>query len=149
MKMPILLCINLIPLIDPIIVLMKPVFLIHPINVSVTLDGVVRDITMTCAAEGSPKPVITWLENNSTIVNETGNTQNGTMMSILTFKIHKKGKMKNYRCLARNTVGVVLSKEAKITFLEKETTKVAGTFDLCDSRFPNISNEKKQQHLIK
>ncbi|XP_068761952.1 fibroblast growth factor receptor 4-like [Montipora capricornis] len=110
-------------------VLMKPVFLIHPINVSVTLDGVVRDITMTCAAEGSPKPVITWLENNSTIVNETGNTQNGTMMSILTFKIRKKRKMKNYRCLARNTVGVVLSKEAKITFLEKETTKVAGKPD--------------------
>ncbi|XP_068674838.1 fibroblast growth factor receptor 4-like isoform X2 [Montipora foliosa] len=110
-------------------VLMKPVFLIHPRNVSATLDdGVVRDITITCAANGSPKPLITWLENNSTIVNETGNTQNGTM-SILTLKIHKKRKMPNYRCKATNTVGVALSEEATITFLEKETIKVAGKPD--------------------
>ena len=143
MEMPLLLCINLIPLIDLIIVLMKPVFLLHPRNVSATLDDhVVPDITITCAAEGSPKPVITWLENNSTIVNETGYTQNGTM-SILTLKIHKKRKMPNYRCRAINTVGVTLSEEATITFLEKETTTVAGTFDLCDSRFPSISNEEK------
>ncbi|XP_068717437.1 neuronal cell adhesion molecule-like [Montipora capricornis] len=110
-------------------VLMKPVFLLHPRNVSATLDDdVVPDITITCAAEGSPKPVITWLENNSTIVNETGYTQNGTM-SILTLKIHKKRKMPNYRCRAMNTVGVTLSEEATITFLEKETTTVAGKPD--------------------
>ncbi|XP_067042722.1 fibroblast growth factor receptor 4-like isoform X2 [Acropora muricata] len=98
-------------------VLMKPVFIIHPKNVSVSLnDG---NITLECAAEGSPKPVIIWLQNNSTMFSETSNTQNGTM-SFLTIIIHKSMKIQNYRCIANNSLGNAFSQEATVSFLEEE-----------------------------
>ena len=95
---------------------MKPVFIIHPKNVSVSLnDG---NITLECAAEGSPKPVIIWLKNNSTMVSETSNTQNGTM-SFLTIIIHKKMKTENYRCMASNSLGIAFSQTATVHLLEE------------------------------
>ena len=96
---------------------MKPVFIIHPKNVSVSLnDG---NITLECSAEGSPKPVIIWLKNNSTMFSETGNTQNGTT-SFLTIIIHKSMKIQNYRCIANNSLGNAFSQEATVSFLEEE-----------------------------
>ncbi|XP_015758146.1 PREDICTED: fibroblast growth factor receptor 4-like isoform X3 [Acropora digitifera] len=98
-------------------VLMKPIFKIHPKNVSVSLnDG---NITLECSAEGSPKPVIIWLKNNSTMVSETSNTQNGTM-SFLTIITHKSMKIQNYRCIANNSLGNAVSQEATVSFLEEE-----------------------------
>ncbi|XP_067042726.1 fibroblast growth factor receptor 4-like isoform X2 [Acropora muricata] len=100
-------------------VFMKPIFKIHPKNVSVSLnDG---NITLECSAEGSPKPVIIWLKNNSTMVSETSNTQNGTM-SFLTIIIHKSMKIQNYRCIANNSLGNAVSQEATVSFLEEEKT---------------------------
>ncbi|KAK2569431.1 Hemicentin-1 [Acropora cervicornis] len=97
-------------------VLMKPVIRIHPKNVSASLnDG---DITLECAAEGSPNPVITWLKNNTTMVSETSNTQNGTM-SFLTIIIHKKMKTENYRCMASNSFGIAFSQTATVYLLEE------------------------------
>ncbi|XP_067042734.1 fibroblast growth factor receptor 4-like [Acropora muricata] len=98
-------------------VFMKPIFKIHPKNVSVSLDD--GNITLECSAEGSPKPVIIWLKNNSTMVSETSNTQNGTM-SFLTIIIHKSMKIQNYRCIANNSLGNAISQEATVSFLEEE-----------------------------
>ena len=112
---------------------MKPIFKIHPKNVSVSLnDG---NITLECAAEGSPKPVIIWLKNNSTMVSETRNTQNGTM-SFLTIIIHKSMKIQNYRCIANNSLGNAVSQEATVSFLEEEKANDQSTFEY---HFQNIS----------
>ena len=106
---------------------MKPIFKIHPKNVSVSLnDG---NITLECAAEGSPKPVIIWLKNNSTMVSETSNTQNGTM-SFLTIIIHKSMKIQNYRCIANNTLGNAVSRKATVSFLKEEKANDQSTFKI-------------------
>ena len=112
---------------------MKPIFRIHPKNVSASLnDG---KITLECAAEGSPKPVIVWLKNNTTMVHETSNTQNGTI-SFLTIIIHKNMKTQNYRCMASNSLGIVFSQEATVSLPEEEKANDQSKFD----HFQNISN---------
>ena len=114
---------------------MKPVIRIHPKNVSASLnDG---DITLECAAEGSPNPVITWLKNNRTMVSETSNTQNGTL-SFLTIIIHKKMKTENYQCMASNSFGIAFSDTATVYLLEE------GNDQSKFERFQNISNRRRK-----
>ena len=129
---------------------MKPIFKIHPKNVSASLnDG---NITLECAAEGSPTPVIIWLKNNTTMVNETSNTQNGTM-SFLTIIIHKNMKIQTYRCMANNSLGNAFSQEATVSLLEEEKANNQSKFERfqnkgtwrpkfawnCDSIFPRLN----------
>jgi len=78
-------------------------------------------VTLECAVDGFPRPVISWLENNSTVINETVN-QNGSVSS-LTLVFHKISEQAlSYRCVARNSVGTTLSKEATLTFPESSSS---------------------------
>ena len=91
----------------------------HPQNISAYLDYGVTMVTLECAADGFPHPVISWVENSSTVINESV-IQNGTLSSlVLTFRVVKKAL--RYRCMARNSVGVVFSKEATLAISERPT----------------------------
>ena len=91
----------------------------HPQNISTHLNDGVTTVTLRCAADGSPSPVISWVENSSTAINESV-IQNGSVSSlVLTFREGKKAS--KYRCIARNLVGIVFSKEATLTILERPT----------------------------
>ena len=46
-------------------VVSPPIFLITPRNTKVTLEG--SSVTLDCAANGVPKPFITWLKDGATI----------------------------------------------------------------------------------
>ena len=102
------------------LVLWEPIFKMHPQNTSVYLNDGVATVTLECAADGSPLPVISWLKNNSIVINETV-FQNGSVSSI-TLAFHEISKQApKYRCVARNSVGNTLSKEAAITIAERST----------------------------
>ena len=98
-------------------VLWKPVFTRHPQDTSVHFYDSAAIVTLKCAVDGFPRPVISWLENNSTVINETV-TQNGSVSS-LALVFHKiREQALTYGCVARNSVGTTLSKEATLTFPE-------------------------------
>ena len=101
------------------LVLWKPIFRMHPQNISTYLNDGVTTVTLKCAADGFPRPVISWLENSSTVINESV-IQNGSISSlVLTFRARKKTP--KYRCMARNSLGRVFSKETTLTILERPT----------------------------
>lgn len=102
-------------------VLWKPVFTRQPQNTSVHFYDSAAIVTLKCAVDGFPRPVISWLENNSTVINETVN-QNGSVSS-LALVFHKISEQAlTYRCVARNSVGTTLSKEATLTFPESSSS---------------------------
>jgi len=103
------------------IVTWKPIFTRHPQNTPVHFYDGAAMVTLECAVDGFPRPVISWLENNSTVINETVN-QNGSVSS-LTLVFHKISEQAlSYRCVARNSVGTTLSKEATLTFPESSSS---------------------------
>ena len=102
-------------------VLRKPVFTRHPQDTSVHFYDSAAIVTLKCAVDGFPRPVISWLENNSTVINETV-TQNGSVSS-LALVFHKiREQALTYGCVARNSVGTTLSKEATLTFPESSSS---------------------------
>jgi len=99
----------------------KPIFTRHPENTPVHFYDGAAMITLECAVDSFPRPVISWLENNSTVINETVN-QNRSVSS-LALVFHKISEQAlTYRCVARNSVGTTLSKEATLTFPESPSS---------------------------
>ena len=91
----------------------------HPQNISTYLNDGVTTVTLKCAADGFPRPVISWLENSSTVINESVIQNDSVSSLVLTFRARKKTP--KYRCMARNSVGIVFSKEATLTISERPT----------------------------
>ena len=63
------------------LVLWKPFFTMHPQHNTVKLQSGTAVIALKCAAEGFPPPVIIWLRNNSTVVNDSV-TSNGSVSTL-------------------------------------------------------------------
>ncbi|XP_066027187.1 fibroblast growth factor receptor 4 [Pocillopora verrucosa] len=102
-------------------VVWKPVFSIHPQDTTVYLDDDATTVTvnLSCAANGSPLPVISWLKNNSKVDDDAViRSQN---ISILTVVI-KEGTEKHlrYRCVAKNSLGNISSQEATLMIAKRE-----------------------------
>ena len=87
---------------------------------SAYLDDVTAVVNLSCVANGFPPPVISWLQNNST-VNDGTVTQTGTISS-LTVVLNKRTKQPlKYRCVARNSLGNTFSQEATVTIAKRKT----------------------------
>jgi len=63
-------------------VLWKPIFKNHPLSTSAYLSVSVAAVTLSCEADGFPLPVISWLKNNSSIINSAV-IQNGSFSTLL------------------------------------------------------------------
>ena len=108
------------------LVLWKPFFTMHPQDSTVKLQSGTAVVALKCAAEGFPPPVIIWLRNNSTVVNDSV-TSNGSV-STLNLVLHTiKEENPNYLCVATNTMGRTYSSEAALTFAEIPTPKSLST----------------------
>ena len=101
-----------------ILVLWKPVFKVHPQTTSAYLDAGVATVTLSCEADGFPRPVISWLENNSSVTNATV-IQNGSISTLVV--VFSEARDQTYQCVANNSEGKALSKKAKVTILERAT----------------------------
>ena len=100
----------------------------HPQDDTVKLQSGTAVVALKCAAEGFPPPVIIWLRNNSTVVNDSV-TSNGSVSTLnLVLRIRTiKEEDPTYMCVATNAMGRTYSSEAALTFAEIPTTKSLST----------------------
>ncbi|XP_058965898.2 fibroblast growth factor receptor 4 [Pocillopora verrucosa] len=101
-------------------VVWKPVFSIHPQDTTVYVDDDATTVTvnLSCAANGSPLPVISWLKNNSKVEDAVIRSQN---ISILTVVINEgREKHLRYRCVAKNSLGNISSQEATLMIAKRD-----------------------------
>ena len=91
----------------------------HPQSTTLYLTKGVAMVTLICAVDGFPRPRISWLENNSTVSNETV-VQNGNVSSLALVFHGIRKQVPKYRCVARNSVGKSFSNEATITFTNSQ-----------------------------
>ena len=108
-----------------LLVVWKPAFYIHPQDTTVYLDDDATTVTvnLSCAANGSPLPVISWLKNNSKVDDDAViRSQN---ISILTVEI-KEGTEKHfrYRCVAKNSLGNTSSQEATLMISKRDEERL-------------------------
>lgn len=92
-------------------VLSRPTILVHPRNVSAYLEERFVKVVFFCEASGFPRPIIRWLKNNSTL---TGGIviQNGSSSSLELLHLAKREEnLARYKCVAKNPLGEVSSKE--------------------------------------
>ena len=123
-------------------VLWKPIFTMHPQSTTLYLTKGVAMATLICAVDGFPRPRISWLENNSTVSNETV-VQNGSVSSLALVFHEIRTQAPKYRCVARNSVGKSFSKEATITIAEWPTnstnSQVEGRLNI---NTPELKNDQ-------
>ena len=108
-----------------LLVVWKPVFYIHPQDTTVYLDDDTTTVTvnLSCAAHGSPLPVISWLKNNSKVDDDAViRSQN---ISILTVEIKEETeKHFRYRCVAKNSLGNTSSQEATLMIAKRDEERL-------------------------
>lgn len=111
-------------------VIWKPVFSIQP------RDSVVEerlDAIFECEATGSPRPEITWLRNNSVLLNPTL-IQNESTSYLVLRSVKKEQNAGMYQCLAVNKAGRTLSKTGMLTVISKEAEIPTSNTYLLDGR---------------
>ena len=97
-------------------VIWKPVFSIQPGD-RVVEEG--RDTIFECEATGSPRPEITWLWNNSLLLNATL-IWNGSISYLVLRSVKKEQNSGMYQCIAVNKAGRTQSKTGMLTVTSKE-----------------------------
>ena len=76
------------------------------------------DAIFKCAANGSPRPKISWLKNNSLPSNPTLIT-NGSISSLVLHAVTKRRDYGMYKCVAMNLAGNTSSNIGKLTVVSK------------------------------
>ena len=103
-----------------LLVVWKPEFSIHPQDNTKYFDDDATNvfISFSCAANGSPLPVISWLENNSKVDDDKAIQKDN--ISILTL-VFNEGTEKHckYRCVAKNSLGNTSSQEATLMITKR------------------------------
>ena len=97
-------------------VIWKPVFSIQPGD-RVVKEG--RDAMFECEATGSPRPEITWLRNNSLLLNPNL-IQNGSISYLILRSVKKEQNSGMYQCIAVNIAGRTPSKAGMLTVTSKK-----------------------------
>ena len=100
-------------------VLWGPAFSIHPRSTSEFIDDGIAVVTLFCKANGFPRPVIGWLQNNTPVTSGKV-SQNGSISSLVIVFNETTDKPINYRCIARNSQGSTLSEEATLTVAKRQ-----------------------------
>ena len=77
-------------------------------------------VTLFRKANGFPRPVMGWLENNTPVISGTV-SQNESISSLVIAFNETTEKSIKYRCIARNSEGSTLSEEATLTVARRGT----------------------------
>ena len=76
------------------------------------------DAIFRCAANGSPRPEISWLKNNSLLLNPTL-IKNGCISYLVLHSVTKRQNYGMYKCVAMNLAGRTSSKAGRLTVISK------------------------------
>ena len=80
------------------------------------------DAIFKCAANGSPRPKVSWLRNNSLLSNPTL-IINGSISSLVLHAVTKRRDYGMYKCVAMNLAGNTSSNIGKLTVVSQSTGK--------------------------
>ncbi|KAJ7316996.1 hypothetical protein JRQ81_003158 [Phrynocephalus forsythii] len=100
-----------------------PVFIQEPSSVIFALDSEEKKVKLSCEAKGNPKPTIRW-KLNGTIV-DIGMDYRYSVVegSLLINNPNKSQDAGTYQCIATNSFGTIVSREAKLRFAYLENFK--------------------------
>ncbi|XP_060095553.1 contactin-4 isoform X1 [Heteronotia binoei] len=100
-----------------------PVFIQQPSNVIFALNSEEKKVKLNCEVKGNPKPTIRW-KLNGTIV-DIGIDYRYSVVegSLLIDNPNKTQDAGTYQCIATNSFGTIVSREAKLQFAYLENFK--------------------------
>uniref|UniRef100_A0A8D0HB37 Contactin 4 n=1 Tax=Sphenodon punctatus TaxID=8508 RepID=A0A8D0HB37_SPHPU len=100
-----------------------PVFVQEPNNVIFALDSKEKKVKLNCEAKGNPKPTIRWKLNGTEV--DTGMDYRYSVVegSLLINNPNKTEDAGTYQCIATNSFGTIVSREAKLQFAYLEIFK--------------------------
>ncbi|XP_020487967.1 contactin-4 isoform X1 [Labrus bergylta] len=108
-------------------VLLRPVFTKQPGSVVFPLQPVEnhREVVFSCEAQGHPPPFYRWRLNDSFIVPRPGSRYSLMGGNLHISHLNKEGDVGVYQCLASNSFGTIVSREASlhIAYLENFKTQ--------------------------
>ncbi|XP_022793758.1 fibroblast growth factor receptor 4-like isoform X2 [Stylophora pistillata] len=126
-------------------VVWKPEFSIHPQDKTKYFDDDATNVSISfsCAANGSPLPVISWSENNSKVDDDKAIQKDN--ISILTL-VFNEGTEKHfkYRCVAKNSLGNISSQEATLMIAKRHKKPLM----TADNREPNTVTNDNRSAII-
>ncbi|XP_063116332.1 contactin-3 isoform X3 [Cavia porcellus] len=111
------------------LLLQGPVFLKEPSNSIFPVDSEDKKITLNCEAKGNPSPHYRWQLNGSNIDMSMEHRYKLNGGNLVVFNPNRSWDTGSYQCFATNSLGTVVSREAKLQFayLENFKTKMRST----------------------
>ncbi|XP_034631160.1 contactin-4 isoform X6 [Trachemys scripta elegans] len=100
-----------------------PVFIQEPNNVIFPLDSEEKKVKLSCEVKGNPKPTIRWKLNGTSV--DVGMDYRYSVVggSLLINNPNKTQDIGMYQCIATNSFGTIVSREAKLQFAYLENFK--------------------------
>ncbi|XP_019392157.1 PREDICTED: contactin-4 isoform X2 [Crocodylus porosus] len=100
-----------------------PIFIQEPNNVIFPLDSEERKVKLNCEVKGNPKPTIRWRLNGTDV--DIGMDYRYSIVegSLLINNPNKTQDTGTYQCIATNSFGTTVSREAKLQFAYLENFK--------------------------
>nr|CAI9699851.1 unnamed protein product [Rangifer tarandus platyrhynchus] len=111
------------------LLLQGPVFVKEPSNSIFPVDSEDKKITLNCEARGSPSPHYRWQLNGSDIDLSMEYRYKLIRGNLVVINPNRNWDTGSYQCFATNSVGTIVSREAKLQFayLENFKTKMRST----------------------
>uniref|UniRef100_A0AAQ4R7K8 Contactin 4 n=1 Tax=Gasterosteus aculeatus aculeatus TaxID=481459 RepID=A0AAQ4R7K8_GASAC len=105
-------------------VLQSPVFTKQPGSIVYPVETVEnREVVFSCEAQGSPPPVYRWKLNGTEISPRSGSHYSLSGGNLRISHLNKDHDAGTYQCLASNSFGTIVSREASLTFAYLENFK--------------------------
>ncbi|XP_039403088.1 contactin-4 isoform X2 [Mauremys reevesii] len=100
-----------------------PVFIQEPNNVIFPLDSEEKKVKLSCEVKGNPKPTIRWKLNGTNV--DVGMDYRYSIVggSLLINNPNKTQDIGMYQCIATNSFGTIVSREARLQFAYLENFK--------------------------
>uniref|UniRef100_A0AAY4D154 Contactin 4 n=1 Tax=Denticeps clupeoides TaxID=299321 RepID=A0AAY4D154_9TELE len=105
--------------------LQSPVFTKQPGSIVFPADSMDRnrEVVFSCEAEGNPSPIYRWNLNGTIISPKAGSRYSLSGGNLRISQLNKDQDAGTYQCLASNSFGTIISREASLTFAYLENFK--------------------------
>ncbi|XP_007500179.1 contactin-4 isoform X2 [Monodelphis domestica] len=100
-----------------------PIFIREPSHVMFPLDSEEKKVKLNCEVKGNPKPLIRWKLNGTDVDIGMDFRYSVVEGSLLINNPNKTQDAGTYQCIATNSFGTIVSKEAKLQFAYLENFK--------------------------
>ncbi|XP_040851009.1 contactin-3 [Ochotona curzoniae] len=111
------------------LLLQGPMFIKEPSNTIFPVGSEDKKVTLTCEARGNPSPHYRWQLNGSDIDMTMEHRYKLSGGNLVVFNPNRNWDAGSYQCFATNSLGTIVSREAKLQFayLENFKTKLRST----------------------